>query len=303
LLTRAPGLKFGFTGSHVAISFGQYTSPGVLIAYRVGGQDWTLTNVTANSTHSLITPSTPGLDWTLQSQLPNTFELRVTNWAYGVQISAVHLEKNAQLIKLKNYSKRIEVIGDSLSSGYTNTYEGISSWAWGVGAGLGNVEFSITAYPGICLVDQNCWGNPRGQTFQWFHTQDTSPRAYAIWGNSPEEWDFTREQTADIVIINIGTNDNNTHNNVSTSDYYNSYIDFVGKVHKVWPDADIVLHSLWNGFGAIGNSYYEVGAFKEEIYNVYLHYKNEGFVYYFNTTGIMQHNDIVSTSFGASGRL
>lgn len=80
-LNRAPGLKFGFTGQDVAITFGPYTSPGVLIAYRVGGLDWQFTNITANATHRLVSPSTPGINTTLSSQLPLTFELRVTNWA------------------------------------------------------------------------------------------------------------------------------------------------------------------------------------------------------------------------------
>jgi hypothetical protein len=71
-----------------------------------------------------------------------------------------------------------------LSSGDYATYEGLSSWAYDFAAGLGNVEYSITvrslphmlptmltgkAYPGICLHDQNCWGNPRGQVSDGLH--------------------------------------------------------------------------------------------------------------------------------------
>ena len=35
----APGLKFGFRATNVAISFGNYTSDEVLVAYRIDGQD------------------------------------------------------------------------------------------------------------------------------------------------------------------------------------------------------------------------------------------------------------------------
>jgi hypothetical protein len=94
-----------------------------------------------------------------------TFELRVTNWAYGVQISGAHLSANGKLIQLPDFPKTIEVIGDSLSSGYTDTLEGLSSYAWGVGESLGNVEFSITAYPGICLVVSD---------FRWIATVETN---------------------------------------------------------------------------------------------------------------------------------
>ena len=56
-----------------------------------------------------------------------------------------------------------EIIGDSLTAGQYSTYERLSSYAYGLGEGLGNVEYSITASPGICLHDTDCRGNPRGQ--------------------------------------------------------------------------------------------------------------------------------------------
>jgi accessory colonization factor AcfC len=43
------------------------------------------------------------------------------------------------------------------------------------------------------------------------------------------------------VVINIGTNDNNQVNNVSSTDYYNDYVALVGNIHKIWPKANIVL--------------------------------------------------------------
>ena len=39
MLGSAPGLKFGFRATNVAISFGNYTSDEVLVAYRIDGQD------------------------------------------------------------------------------------------------------------------------------------------------------------------------------------------------------------------------------------------------------------------------
>ena len=55
--------------------------------------------------------------------------------------------------------------------------------------------------------------------------------------------------------------------------------------------------SLWNGFNAIGNSYAQGGAFIDETINLNKYfnsgnYSGTNFVHYFNTTGIMQHNDI-----------
>ncbi|KAJ9155552.1 Lipase, GDSL-like protein [Pleurostoma richardsiae] len=313
----APGLKFGYTGQTVAITFGNLTSDGVLIGYRIDGLDWMFTNITAGATHLLVSPDTPGSNLTSPIN-PSTFEMRVTNWAYGVQISAVHVASGEKLVKLPNYPRAVEFIGDSLTSGMYTTYEGLSSFGFGIGAGLGETEFSITAYPGICAADQNCWGNPRGQVHQWFYTSDTSGRAINMYGDNPEPWNFSTQQSADLVIINIGTNDQNSYNNVTTETYVDSLTKLIQGVHGVWPEAQVVLMSLWLGFYQYGNTFYDNGddPINTGIYSVYQYFntkdyldnpvvydgvtnktrklckKSEAFVHLFNTTGILQHNDI-----------
>ncbi|KXX79261.1 hypothetical protein MMYC01_203980 [Madurella mycetomatis] len=313
----APGIKFGYTGQTVAISFGNLTSDGVLVGYRIGGLDWMFTNITAGATHLLVNPDTAGAGLTGPIN-PWTFEMRVTNWAYGVQIDAVHVAAGEKLIKLPDFNRRIEVIGDSLASGMYTSYEGLSSWAYGLGAGLGNTEYSVTAYPGICAADQDCWGNPRGQVHQWFYTSDTSYRASVIHGDDPEPWDFGKHPAADLVVINIGTNDHNEANNVSTEAYIDALTKIIQGVHGKWPKAQVIVMSLWLGFYQSGNTYLPNApeGWVNEIYqmvnwfnsDVYLDNptiydgvtkkisrtgkRSEPFVHYFNTTGIMQHNDI-----------
>ncbi|KAM0090883.1 hypothetical protein ACP6JD_005767 [Aspergillus fumigatus] len=248
---------------------------------RLGGQDWQFSNVTANATYQFIGPTTTGLNLTNAGDA-KSFELRA-----GVSVAA-----DATISRIDEYPKMVEIIGDSLSSGDFATYEGLSSWAYDFAAGLGNVEYSITAYPGICLHDQNCWGNPRGQAYQWYRTSDTSWRAHEIYGDNPPKWNFAAQRPADLVVINIGTNDNNPANNVSSTDYYNDYITLVGNIHKIWPKADIVLMSLWGGFGASGDTYVQGPLWVDEIKRVYQHYEKQGFIHYFDTAGILQHNDI-----------
>lgn len=86
------------------------------------------TNITAGATHLLVSPETPGSD--LAGPInPWTFEMRVTNWAFGIQINAVHVAAGEKLIKLPDFGRRVEVIGDSLASGMYTSYEGLSSWA------------------------------------------------------------------------------------------------------------------------------------------------------------------------------
>lgn len=296
----APGLKFGFQSEQVAIEFGNYTSDGVLLAYRIDGQDWMLSNVTVNSTHLLVDPSTSEYNLTTPAGSTQTFELRVTNWGYGVQIKNILVSGGAaKLIKLPNYSRTMELIGDSLSAGQYATLEGLSSYSWGLMYGLGNVEFSISAYPGICLTNTNCWGNPHGQTYQWFKTPDTSGRAIEIYGDDPPDWDFAAHPAADITVINLGTNDNNTQNNVTSTEFYNSYIELIKGIHAVWPDTQIIVISLWIGFNQVGNTWAQGQGFVKEIEDVVKYFApndtgKEPFVHYFNSTGILQHNDLVS---------
>ena len=64
-----PRLKFGFQAEQVAISYGNYNFNGVLVAYRLDGQECMLTNVTASSTQLLVTPSTIGYKLTTPPML------------------------------------------------------------------------------------------------------------------------------------------------------------------------------------------------------------------------------------------
>ena len=104
-----------------------------------------LTNVTATSTHLFVQPTTKGYNLTTPVNATQTFEMRVTNWAYGVQVDSVSVYGgDAKLVTVPNYTRTMELIGDSLSAGQYATLEGISSYSWGLLYGLGNVEFSIT---------------------------------------------------------------------------------------------------------------------------------------------------------------
>ncbi|KDN62128.1 putative GDSL-like Lipase/Acylhydrolase [Colletotrichum sublineola] len=358
----APGIKFGFTGQTVAVTFGPHTISGTLVAYRIAGLDWMHTNVTAGATHLFVSPATPGIGLAGPVS-PVTFEMRVTNWAYGVQVDSVHVAAGQRLVGIPDYPRRVEFIGDSLSAGMYATYEALAGFAYGVGAGLGDTEYSITAYPGICVADQECWGNPRGQSYQWFYTSDTGGRAAEVWGGTcrayappeqqqqwtdlaysnrsmapdhqgpemmasgtgrltaactddPEPWDFSRNPPADLVVINLGTNDANAANSVSKAAYVQHYKKLIQGIHGKWPKAQVIIMQMWQGFFQDGNTYGQHTDLRDEVYSVYEYFNSEEylsspttwdavtnttgkacgpakpFVHFFNTTGILQHNDI-----------
>src|SRR5690606_7909373 len=141
----------------------------------------------------------------------------------------------------------------------------MSSWPYLTAAGLGNVEYSITAYPGICVADKDCWGNPRGQVFQWKQTQDGNWRQQELYGLKPEPWNFKKQQAADVVVINIGTNDANQHNNVTRTEFVSAYTKMINDIHSVWPRAQIVVMSLYFGFGQSGEGYIAGPGWPQEI--------------------------------------
>ncbi|KAF3285584.1 hypothetical protein TWF970_010626 [Orbilia oligospora] len=294
----SPGINFRYAGDDVAITFGEHTSNGVLLAWRISGQPWNFANVTAGDTYQFINKDTPGQKTAVDGQ-QNTFEFRVTNWALGVQLKRVHVTKGTRIYGIPEFHRKIEMIGDSLTAGYTATYEGISSFAWGLCEGLGNVEFTFTAYSGICLTDKLCWGNPRGQLYQWLQTSDTGFRAQQIYGTNPEPWPFNKHQKADIVVINLGTNDSNQGTEtgrVPDAEFQANYIKLIASIHEKYPRAQVIAMQIWQGFYSYGNTHLQnLDGYQAGILAAVDSFKKKdgsNFVHYFNTTGILQHNDI-----------
>lgn len=59
--------------------------------------------------------------------------------------------------------------------------------------------------------------------------------------DKPEPWDFSKRPAADIVVINIGTNDNNEANNVTAEAYIDALAKIIQGVHGKWPKAQVVV--------------------------------------------------------------
>jgi hypothetical protein len=141
-----------------------------------------------------------------------------------------------------------------------------------------------------------------GQAYQWLRTSDTGGRALDLYGDNSPLWNFTAHPAADITLINIGTNDANPVNNISTAQFTQSYKDLITTIHSTWPSTKIIVLSLWGGFGASGATFTQNSALVPEIESVVRHFNNGSlntrgecagcWVYYFNTTGILQKNDI-----------
>ncbi|EAA63262.1 hypothetical protein AN3294.2 [Aspergillus nidulans FGSC A4] len=285
---RAPGLKLQFSGKKLALSFGEHTSEGTLVAYRIGTLDWLFTNVTADATYQFVGEGTHYEE--LPGDGDHIFEMRV-------QIAGVSVDVDDHLTKPPTFKKKVEIIGGSasLTGGQYATYETLSAWSFVYAQGLGNVEFGITAYPGACLVDMQCYGGGvHGMIWYWHRASDPGSRARNMYGGEPEEWDVTAEQPADLVIIQMGGNDHRHPNEIPGENFYQGYVDLIENIHQHWPDASIVIMTQWGIWNQEGSEYTQSVIYEEEIQRVYEHFKDRKwrFVYLFHTDGILGHNDI-----------
>lgn len=100
------------------------------------------------------------------------------------------------------------------------------------------------------------------------------------------------------MVINLGTNDSNQGNGggvVSDADYTTAYIKLINHIHEKYPKAQVIAMQIWQGFSAYGNTYQQIFTYDQATLDAVAHFQNDtdtNFMHYFNTTGILQHNDI-----------
>lgn len=87
----------------------------------------------------------------------------------------------------------------------------------------------------------------------------------------------------------MGTNDYSPHNDVSAARFQETYIEFVKKIHAIWPSSQIILVSLANGFWLDSSTgrWHQSGALVDEIHAVYKNFEKEGWIHYFNSSGVL----------------
>ncbi|MBS1602773.1 MAG: RICIN domain-containing protein [Bacteroidetes bacterium] len=135
----------------------------------------------------------------------------------------------------------VEWIGDSITSGYTDDQADVSDYAWIASEALGT-EHTQIAYPGIALVSgYGVNSNKTGMDVQYFKLQSL---AYT----SSPDWNFAR-YTPKVVVINLGTNDNNSHAPDST--FQRVYTTFLANVRAEFPNAEILVLRTFAGVKAV----------------------------------------------------
>ena len=135
------------------------------------------------------------------------------------------------------HSTVIEFIGDSITSGYTDTLADISDYAW-VSAEKLNAEHTQIAYPGIALVTN--YGLNSDKTGMEQDYLKLKPLGYF----TNPDWPASAYTPA-LIVINLGTNDRST--NVPSATFQTSYTTFLASLRTRFPAAEIFAMRCFNG--------------------------------------------------------
>lgn len=127
----------------------------------------------------------------------------------------------------------VEYIGDSITAGYTDAQVNVSDYGWIAAEKLG-VEHTQIAFPGICLVDGV---NGVGMEVQYFKLKGAKT-------TTPEKWNF-RQYTPQVIIINLGTNDN--ANKIPDSLFSERYVKLLKDIRSQFSHAEILVMRTFLG--------------------------------------------------------
>lgn len=163
-------------------------------------------------------------------------------------------------------SKTIEFIGDSITCGYGNLVtdggfgfttaeeDGGMSFAHVTASALG-AEYSVIARSGIGYMSRD--GISGDTVYTCYDKVAALPGGEPL---SSQNWDFS-EHSADVIVINLGTNDNGftvNGNRVTRDMYTEDGIEFLRLIREKNPDSVII----W-AYGMMGKS--NMGAFKSAV--------------------------------------
>lgn len=169
------------------------------------------------------------------------------NGAVGVKNINVKSSAAKPVVPVPEKDIRIEFIGDSITCAYgvegqssgesfkTTTENFMKSYAY-LTAQLLDADYSAVSYSGHGIIS--------GYTSGEKNTDQLVPDFYESVGKWQYEkpWDFSSAEN-DVVVINLGTNDNSYLQNKpegGDADFIAGYVEFLGMVRKYNPDAHII---------------------------------------------------------------
>ncbi|CAE6441253.1 unnamed protein product [Rhizoctonia solani] len=259
------------------------TAPQAAAAVSVDYSDFTTVNVTAG-TNVITIPA--------GSQKGNrVVRINMEGWQNNrMHLERIELNSGAVVKPYKPSPLRFQFIGDSLSAGQYNPRGVNDAWSF-LTAQEFKAEHNINAQPGACLVDQLCWGNYHGVSYQYFRTEDTG-YYYSTDHNYTTPWDFSRDLTPTHIVIAIGANDNAYQ--LSSDVVGNTLSTFIQDIRKLYTKQPIFVFTAWGWPNDDGVSPFST--YYDQVYPSVVNKRIAGGdknIYLVNTTGWVDYNGVI----------
>lgn len=151
------------------------------------------------------------------------------DYDYIFDFRGLILDKNGETQTSETSPVWIEYVGDSITTGYTDSQANVSDYGW-IASEILKTEHTQIAYPGIDLASGYGRNKSNGMDVEYLKAR--SPKF-----PDASTWNFAKKGPQ-IVTINLGTNDNN--NKVPDSVFTRSYISLIRSIRTKYPQAKIL---------------------------------------------------------------
>ncbi|KAH7928012.1 hypothetical protein BV22DRAFT_1005797 [Leucogyrophana mollusca] len=267
--------------SSLTLNLGPYTSDPVALGVSVNYGNFTTVNATQGAN---VIPL-----GSIASGTTSVIRINSEGWEDNhMNLESIELNAGAQVLPYEPSKLAFQFIGDSLSAGQY-VEEGVDqAWPF-LTSEYFKAEHNIQAQPGIALSDILSYGNVHGMSYQFFQTEDTQ-YYYDAMHNYTTPWNFNRDYPrATHVVVMIGANDSG--NNVTSSAFYQVYIDFLARIRLIYPTQPMFIILPWGWPSPDGPpSPYYVGIYQQVVN--YRQAFGDKEIYLVNATGWVDYSDV-----------
>lgn len=173
----------------------------------------------------------------------------------SICIASIVVDEEGTIAPGKERDLKIEFIGDSITCGYgvddpnrnnhfnVETEDGSKTYAYKTAEKL-NADFAMVSHSGWGVVSAYTGNGEKNEGGLLPKVYEKLSFTYgSFFGQKPQEidWDFSK-YVPDVVVINLGTNDNSyvKGNSDKAEEFKSGYVDFIKTVRKNNPDAYII---------------------------------------------------------------
>ncbi|CAE6348699.1 unnamed protein product [Rhizoctonia solani] len=262
------------------------TAPQAAAAVSVDYSEFATVNITAG-TNVITIPTSSGSS----KEANRVVRVNVEGWQNNrMHLERIELNREAVVKPYKPSPLRFQFIGDSLTAGQHMPRGVNDAWSF-LTAQEFKAEHNINAQPGACLVDQLCWGNYHGVSYQYFRTEDTG-YYYSNDHNYTTPWDFSRDLKPTHIVVAIGANDNAYQ--ISNDKFSNTLLTFIQDIRKLYPKQPIFVFTSWGWPNSDGISPFST--YYDEVYPSVVNKRitaGDKNIHLVNTTGWVGYDGVI----------